>query len=163
MGNTKRAFVKSCCRAAVTAACWPLLAPFVGCRQNAGPRPLPETNGRPTPTRTDVADLAAIDSDFEAGYLKLHRAGELEKRGRELWDLMKECRLCPRQCGAGSPCCSVRSVVLVQRIVAALRVARPLRCSLARSGRVMASQDGRGQAASPTNRSLADCASSESR
>lgn len=36
---------------------------------------------------------------FEAGYRKLHRQGELLKRGRQLWDLMSECRLCPRQCG----------------------------------------------------------------
>jgi len=38
--------------------------------------------------------------DFEPAYLKLHRTGELEKRGRALWDIMKSCRLCPRECGA---------------------------------------------------------------
>lgn len=36
--------------------------------------------------------------DFEPAYLKLHRSGELKKRGQELWDIMKSCRLCPRQC-----------------------------------------------------------------
>ncbi|OGD23613.1 MAG: radical SAM protein [Candidatus Aminicenantes bacterium RBG_13_59_9] len=40
------------------------------------------------------------DPDFEPGYLKLHQSGELKKRGRALWDIMKECRLCPRECGA---------------------------------------------------------------
>jgi len=37
---------------------------------------------------------------FEPGYLKLHRSGELKKRGRELWQRMKFCDLCPRECGA---------------------------------------------------------------
>ncbi|OGB60302.1 MAG: radical SAM protein [Caldithrix sp. RBG_13_44_9] len=36
---------------------------------------------------------------FEAGYLKLQREGELKKRGQQLWDIMSECRLCPRECG----------------------------------------------------------------
>lgn len=38
---------------------------------------------------------------FEPAYLKLHRSGELKKRTKVLWDMMSECRLCPRQCGAG--------------------------------------------------------------
>lgn len=38
--------------------------------------------------------------EFEPAYLKLHRTGELKKRGEELWNIMKSCRLCPRQCGA---------------------------------------------------------------
>lgn len=36
--------------------------------------------------------------DLEPAYLKLHRTGELRKRAEELWSVMKECRLCPRQC-----------------------------------------------------------------
>jgi putative pyruvate formate lyase activating enzyme len=38
--------------------------------------------------------------DFEPPYVRLHRSGELEKRGKELWKIMKSCELCPRQCGA---------------------------------------------------------------
>lgn len=37
---------------------------------------------------------------FEPAYLKLHQSNELKKRGEELWSMMKECRLCPRECGA---------------------------------------------------------------
>ena len=37
--------------------------------------------------------------DFEPAYLKLHKTGELKKRGKELWKIMKNCRLCPRMCG----------------------------------------------------------------
>jgi putative pyruvate formate lyase activating enzyme len=33
-------------------------------------------------------------------YIKLHEKGELEKRARALVDLMNECVLCPRRCGA---------------------------------------------------------------
>ena len=37
-------------------------------------------------------------SDFEPGYLKLHSKGELRVRAQILWDMMKTCRLCPREC-----------------------------------------------------------------
>jgi putative pyruvate formate lyase activating enzyme len=37
--------------------------------------------------------------DFEAGYLKLHRSGELKRRGEQLWAMMESCELCPRMCG----------------------------------------------------------------
>ena len=40
------------------------------------------------------------DPEFEPGYLKLHRSGELKRRGDELWQAMEECSLCPRECGA---------------------------------------------------------------
>jgi len=42
--------------------------------------------------------VANINPDFEPAYLKLHKSGELKKRGEELWSIMKSCRLCPRQC-----------------------------------------------------------------
>jgi len=38
-------------------------------------------------------------SDFEPGYLSLHRSGELKKRGEKLWEMMRSCELCPRMCG----------------------------------------------------------------
>jgi putative pyruvate formate lyase activating enzyme len=37
---------------------------------------------------------------FEPAYLKLHKTGELKKRGQELWKTMSSCKLCPRECGA---------------------------------------------------------------
>lgn len=43
---------------------------------------------------------ANIDPNFEPAYLKLHRSGELKKRGVELWKMMKSCGICPRRCGA---------------------------------------------------------------
>jgi len=41
-----------------------------------------------------------IDPDFEPGYLRLHQSGELKRRGEELWQRMRSCSLCPRECGA---------------------------------------------------------------
>lgn len=46
-----------------------------------------------------VKKFAAIDTDFEPVYLKLHRSGELKKRAEKLWAMMEKCSLCPRRCG----------------------------------------------------------------
>jgi putative pyruvate formate lyase activating enzyme len=59
-------------------------------------------NGRPenrpfSPTARKVKSAVAVTG--ESGYLKLRREGELKKRGQQLWDMMAECRLCPRKCG----------------------------------------------------------------
>jgi len=43
--------------------------------------------------------VAQTSSNFEPAYLALHRTGELKKRGDELWNRMKPCKLCPRTCG----------------------------------------------------------------
>jgi putative pyruvate formate lyase activating enzyme len=37
--------------------------------------------------------------DFTPAYVKLHKNGELRKRGEKLWALMESCELCPRMCG----------------------------------------------------------------
>ena len=42
----------------------------------------------------------AVTPAFEPGYLKLHRTGELRRRGGGLWAMLESCRLCPRECGA---------------------------------------------------------------
>lgn len=43
---------------------------------------------------------ARSDKNFDPGYLKLHRTGELKERGEKLWRIMQNCRLCPRRCAA---------------------------------------------------------------
>ncbi len=43
---------------------------------------------------------AQSDPDFEPGYLELHKSGELKRRGEALWEIMRSCALCPRECGA---------------------------------------------------------------
>jgi len=37
---------------------------------------------------------------FEPGYAGLQATGELKRRGQTLWESMRQCRLCPRECGA---------------------------------------------------------------
>ncbi len=46
----------------------------------------------------DFQGAGMSDNRFEPAYLKLHLSGELKRRGQELWEIMKECRLCPREC-----------------------------------------------------------------
>jgi len=41
-----------------------------------------------------------VVSPSEAAYLRLHATGELKRRGEALWEAMRECRLCPRECEA---------------------------------------------------------------
>lgn len=59
---------------------------------------------RPNPAGRDVSfspnlPRPQIDPSFEPPYRKLHRTGELARRGEELWRIMEGCRLCPRECG----------------------------------------------------------------
>ncbi len=79
--QSRREFIGSVSSLAAAGLGSSLPSVLTGCREGAGAasRPLP---------------------DFEPGYVKLHRSGELERRGRELWNLMGSCSLCPRACGA---------------------------------------------------------------
>ena len=36
---------------------------------------------------------------FEPSYMGLYRTGELKRRGEELWEILLDCKLCPRVCG----------------------------------------------------------------
>jgi putative pyruvate formate lyase activating enzyme len=49
---------------------------------------------------TKLKKLNSCSAEYEPSYLTLHRSGELKKRGKELWEIMEDCRLCPRECGA---------------------------------------------------------------
>lgn len=98
-GRTKRDFLKSCLTLVASAPLAPLLL-LSGCGQRTGSAARPVADGgEPTGARQTAA-AARIDPDFEPGYLRLQRSGELEERGRSLWSLMEGCRLCPRECGA---------------------------------------------------------------
>jgi putative pyruvate formate lyase activating enzyme len=80
--QSRRDFIKSCAVLAIAApgSSFAFLAP--GCRDN------------------QESTAAKIASQFEPPYLRLHRSGELKKRGEKLWTIMESCQLCPRQCGA---------------------------------------------------------------
>ena len=59
-----------------------------------------------------------VDPNFEPAFLKLHRTGELKKRGEDMWNIMKSCELCPKMCGvnrlAGEKgfCCANSKVIV---------------------------------------------------
>jgi len=50
--------------------------------------------------RDKIARSARIDPNFSPPYLKLHQSGELKKRADTLYSFIKDCKLCPRECGA---------------------------------------------------------------
>jgi putative pyruvate formate lyase activating enzyme len=45
---------------------------------------------------------AAVEprKDFDPAYLRLHESGEFDRRARELYEVFRDCHLCPRACGA---------------------------------------------------------------
>ena len=59
-----------------------------------------------TPPRWDVASgetlpgISARPAGFEPAYLKAEREGRLASVDKELWEIFRACRLCPRACGA---------------------------------------------------------------
>lgn len=81
--TTRRQFIKSC-----FAFSLPGFAPLL----NSG------WNNKPKNQKHNFLQ-SNNSKKFIPGYLKLHETGELKKRGENLWDIMKSCRLCPRECG----------------------------------------------------------------
>ena len=47
---------------------------------------------------TGLRDIFSIKLPEEPTYLELHRSGELKRRGEELYEMLSDCRLCPREC-----------------------------------------------------------------
>ncbi|MBM4160800.1 MAG: radical SAM protein [Ignavibacteria bacterium] len=98
--KSRREFVKSCVCLALTAVpcVRGLFLPGCGDGRNATRRQNEISDAQAEGVQE--RSTAAIDPKFEAGYLKLHKTGELKRRGEKLWKVMEECRLCPRECGA---------------------------------------------------------------
>ncbi|HSW39060.1 MAG TPA: radical SAM protein, partial [Acidobacteriota bacterium] len=86
--KSRREFIESCKVIALGGLASPLLLSLTGCDHD-------------TSAEAKTADIppAQIDPKFEPAYLKLHRTGDLKKRGEALWQIMENCMLCPRECG----------------------------------------------------------------
>ena len=84
-GRSRRQFMESCLYLTALALGSPLLSIAAGSGRETGDLEKP---GKQT-----------IDPKFEPAYLKLHRSGELKRRGQVLWKNMESCRLCHRECG----------------------------------------------------------------
>ncbi len=83
----RRRFIKTCVRLALAGVGSTALPGTGGCRGSGG---------------SDSGTKGGADQRpvFEPAYLRLHRSGELKRRGDQLWGIMESCQLCPRQCGA---------------------------------------------------------------
>jgi len=86
--RTRRAFLSSLFSLAVCGMSSALGSLYAGFRERRTLKP------------SLVKRVAKVDQGFKPSYLELHKSGELRKRGEELWNVMKSCRLCPRGCGA---------------------------------------------------------------
>jgi putative pyruvate formate lyase activating enzyme len=97
--QSRREFIESCLCWAVSAGLGCSLASLcAGCIKEAEAKSGVRQHEK---TRQLLFEgTAKIDPDFEPGYLRLHRSGELKRRGEELWNIMGSCELCPRMCGA---------------------------------------------------------------
>jgi len=92
---SRKTFVRSCLSLAASAC-------------GAGLCPAPAACSRQSTLRTPrpgnragmAAAQAAVDPAFKPSYAALAARGELKARGDMLWETMRECRLCPRECGA---------------------------------------------------------------
>jgi len=94
MDRSRRSFLKTCALFSLSGLTPPMLASCRGCRSK-GAAP-----SEPLPGAGAAEPGAGSLEGWEPAYMALHRSGELEKRGKEMWDIMKSCRLCPRECGA---------------------------------------------------------------
>jgi len=97
--QSRREFIESCLYWAILGLGAPFVPLCTGCKEK-------ETSASPLDIFSDkksrllaVGRTEKINPDFEPAYLKLHRSGELKKRGEELWHMMENCELCPRECG----------------------------------------------------------------
>jgi putative pyruvate formate lyase activating enzyme len=97
--QSRRQFISSCLCLAISGFGSALISLCSGCKKEEESTSLPGILDHEKKERLTVGGVAKIDPNFEPAYLRLHRSGELKKRGEGLWNMMKNCELCPRTCG----------------------------------------------------------------
>lgn len=115
---SRRDFIKMCLAAGAGCVAAPLAAVCAGCgrRQTTGLSSDLQMAERP-PSPVGIANANA-DTGFQPAYLELHKSGELKRRGEELWERMRLCGLCPRNCrvnriGGDSGFCQASSELVI--------------------------------------------------
>ncbi|MDY7033113.1 MAG: radical SAM protein [Thermodesulfobacteriota bacterium] len=98
--QSRRQFIQSCIYCALSGVISTSIPLIASCNKKEKSTSLINGLEREEKSRTSITRTAHINPDFQPPYLKLHRNGELKRRGEELWNIMKSCRLCPRKCGA---------------------------------------------------------------
>ena len=97
--ESRRQFIRSCLYLTISGLGCAFFPLCHGCKKEENSIATPEILGYERKKKYAVKGTAQIDPDFEPSYLRLHRSGELKKRGEELWNMMESCELCPRKCG----------------------------------------------------------------
>ncbi|MBU4184867.1 MAG: radical SAM protein [Proteobacteria bacterium] len=97
--QSRRQFISSCFYWAISGFGFSFISFCAGCNEERKSTSQPGFIRHENKERLTVEGTAKINPDFEPNYLRLHRSGELKKRGEELWSMMKSCELCPRRCG----------------------------------------------------------------
>lgn len=97
--QSRRQFIQSCLCFTLSGLSPTFVFLCTGCKKNEKSTSLPDVLEYEKKERLVVERAAKIDPNYEPAYLKLHRTGELKKRGEELWNIMESCKLCPRMCG----------------------------------------------------------------
>ena len=92
--RSRRQFMESCLYLSISGLGSTFFSLVTGCKQKAKAVSQPAGD-----QRGKVEAKAQIDPKFEPAYLRLHKSGELKKRGEALWRCMESCQLCYRECG----------------------------------------------------------------
>lgn len=92
---SRKTFIQSCASLGASACAAALGLGSPSCSRKTAPGALGPPGGSARPPGP-----AAVDPSFVPSYVSLASEGELERRGKFLWEAMRECRLCPRECGA---------------------------------------------------------------
>ena len=98
-GQSRRHFNQQCLKLALTGGFCTLSSQAGGCKDSKKAELDADITGHDRKYTTMNGITEKIGEDFEPSYLKLHKNGELKKRGDALWSMMKSCELCPRKCG----------------------------------------------------------------
>ncbi len=98
--ESKRTFITTCfyLAASLVASAFASLLTLTGCNKKQKTSPAPDDAKPEKSELILVKKTRKNPPDFEPAYMKLHRSGELKKRGEELWSILESCELCPRQC-----------------------------------------------------------------
>jgi len=94
--ESRRHFLRTCLYLAIAGCGAPLFSLWQGCSDDK--RALGPVQPKAHSREPKLA--ANVGAGFEPAYLRLHRSGELKRRGESLRERMKKCDLCPRECGA---------------------------------------------------------------
>ena len=98
--QSRRQFIESCLYIAASGFGCGLVSLCGGCKKEKTSASSSNILEDRDQDRLAVVGRAKIDPAFEPAYLRLHKNGDLKRRGDELWDIMGRCELCPRKCGA---------------------------------------------------------------